>query len=464
MRTVIEGGTIVNEGRTFDGTIVIEDGTIVDVVKGQSLTVKDQRSKVKGSLSPQSFDLSPLTLDLRLINASGCYILPGIIDDHVHFREPGLTEKADIDSESQAAAAGGVTSFFDMPNTVPQTTTLEALEEKFTLARQKSHVNYSFFYGATNDNADSFSQLDIHRIPGIKLFMGSSTGNMLVDRHESLERIFKTAPLPLMAHCEDTGIINRNMSVAKSQYGDDPEVFHHPEIRSEEACYESTRLAVELARRHHARLHVAHVTTAKELELFAPSTLSSQITAEAVISHLYFSDADYPRLGSRIKCNPAIKTIDDRDTLRQALTDGRITVIGTDHAPHLLSQKEGGCVKAASGMPMIQFSLVTMLELVDQGVLPLERLVELMCHNPARLFEVQKRGFIRPGYRADLVLVRPKTAWTVTPDCILSKCGWSPMEGHTYSWRVERTLCNGHTVYVDGKVDTDYIGEEIAFR
>ena len=446
MRTIIEGGTIVNEGRTFDGTIIIDDGTITDIVPINTIV--------------------PIVPIENIINASGCYILPGIIDDHVHFREPGLTEKADIDTESRAAAAGGVTTFFDMPNTKPQTTTLEALEEKFALARQKSHVNYSFFYGATNDNADTFPQLDIHRIPGIKLFMGSSTGNMLVDRREALERIFSSTPLPLMAHCEDTEIINRNMAMAKEEYGDDPSVAHHPEIRSVEACYESTKLAVELARKYHTRFHLAHVSTAKELELFNSqlSTLNSQLSAEATVSHLYFSDRDYARLGTRIKCNPAIKSERDREALQQALSDGRITVIGTDHAPHLLSQKEGGCAKAASGMPMIQFSLVTMLELVDRGVLSLERLVELMCHNPARLFEVRQRGFIRPGYRADLVLVRPQSGWTVTPDCIQSKCGWSPMEGHTYLWRVERTLCNGHSVYVNGQVDTDYIGEEVAFR
>ncbi len=446
MRTIIEGGTIVNEGRTFEGTILIEDGTITAI--------------------------APIGTIDTVINASGCFILPGIIDDHVHFREPGLTEKADIDSESRAAAAGGVTTFFEMPNTQPQTTTLEALEEKFKLARQKSHVNYSFFYGATNDNVDSFAQLDIHRVPGIKLFMGSSTGNMLVDRREALERIFRSTPLPLMAHCEDTDIINRNMAVAKAKYGDDPKVIHHPEIRSVEACYESTRLAVELARKYHTRFHLAHVSTAKELAFFAPPypmqrhsrCPHSPLTAEATVSHLYFSDRDYARLGTRIKCNPAIKSESDREALQQALSDGRITVIGTDHAPHLLSQKEGGCAKAASGMPMIQFSLVTMLELVDQGILTIERLVELMCHNPARLFEVRQRGFIRPGYRADLVIVRPHTGWTVTPSVIQSKCGWSPMEGHTYLWRVERTLCNGHTVYVDGKVDTDYIGEEVAFR
>ena len=452
MRTIIEGGTIVNEGRTFDGTIIIDDGTITDIVP-----------------------IVPKAPIENIINANGCYILPGIIDDHVHFREPGLTEKADIDTESRAAAAGGVTTFFDMPNTKPQTTTLEALEEKFALARQKSHVNYSFFYGATNDNADTFPQLDIHRIPGIKLFMGSSTGNMLVDRREALERIFSSTPLPLMAHCEDTEIINRNMAMAKEEYGDDPSVAHHPEIRSVEACFESTKLAVELARQYHTRLHIAHLTTAKELEYLtggqSPCEVRlteglslCEVTAEATVSHLYFSDRDYARLGTRIKCNPAIKSERDREALQQALSDGRITVIGTDHAPHLLSQKEGGCAKAASGMPMIQFSLVTMLELVDRGVLSLERLVELMCHNPARLFEVRQRGFIRPGYRADLVLVRPQSGWTVTPDCIQSKCGWSPMEGHTYLWRVERTLCNGHSVYVNGQVDTDYIGEEVAFR
>ena len=336
----------------------------------------------------------------------------------------------------------------------------------------KSHVNYSFFFGATNDNADLFPQLDPHHIPGIKLFMGSSTGNMLVDRREALDRIFATAPLPIMTHCEDTDIINRNMAAAKAKYGDDPKVNHHPEIRSEEACYESTRLAVELATKHHTRLHIAHLTTAKELDLIpsshishlSPLTSHLLITAEATVSHLYFCDRDYNALGTRIKCNPAIKTERDREALREAINDGRIAVIGTDHAPHLLSQKEGGCACAASGMPMIQFSLVTMLELVDQGVLSLERLVELMCHNPARLFEVRRRGFLREGYQADIVLVRPNSGWTVTHDLVQSRCGWSPMEGHMYLWRVERTLCNGHTVYSQGRVDTSYIGQPVAFR
>jgi len=438
MRTLVKGGCIVNEGRLTDGNIVVEDGDIQEIT----------------TLLPEgSFD--------EVVDASGCYVLPGVIDDHVHFREPGLTVKADIDSESRAAAAGGVTSYFDMPNTVPQTTTPEALEEKFLLGARKSHVNYSFFYGATNDNASSFDLLDASRIPGIKLFMGSSTGNMLVDRMESLERIFSTVKLPLMAHCEDTDIINRNMADAQHVFGDDPEVQQHYLIRSEEACYASTSLAVRLAKKYGTHLHVAHLTTARELELFGKEP---NITAEAVVGHLWFSAEDYARLGSRIKVNPAVKTASDRESLRQALTDGRITVVGTDHAPHLIEQKQGGCCRAASGMPMIQFSLVTMLELVDAGVLTLPRLVELMCHAPARLFGVERRGFLRQGYRADLVVVRPHQPWTVTKDTILSKCGWSPMEGHEYQWRVERTLCNGQTVYADGQVNADVLGEEIRFN
>ena len=443
MRTVIEGGSIVNEGRCFKGTLTIEDGRIVDICEGSA--ARQIRADVN-------------------IDATGCYVLPGIIDTHVHFREPGMTDKADIESESRAAAAGGVTSYFEMPNTVPQTTTLEALEDKFQRAARSSHVNYTFFFGATNDNMALFSQLDTHRIPGIKLFMGSSTGNMLVDRDEALERIFQSSPLPIMAHCEDTAIINRNMALAKEGHGEDPDVCLHSLIRSEEACLRSTEKAVALAKKHHARLHVAHLSTAEELELFSPATSDAMITAEVTVGHLCFSTSDYQRLGTRIKVNPAIKSPVDQFMLREALNDGRITTIATDHAPHLLSQKQGGCAKAASGMPMVQFSLPAMLELVDKKVLTIERMVELMAHNPARLFQVRQRGFIRQGYQADLAIVRPRSPWTVTADVIESKCGWSPMEGHTFGWRVEKTLCNGHLVYNNGVVDRAYIGQPLMFR
>lgn len=400
----------------------------------------------------------------QVIDASGCFVLPGVIDDHVHFREPGLTRKADIESESRAAAFGGVTSYFEMPNTNPQTTTLEALEDKFALGAQKSHVNYSFFFGATNDNVDLFDRLDVHRIPGIKLFMGSSTGNMLVDKYESLQQIFvkaKKLGLPVMTHCEDTDIINRNMAAYQEKYGEDPDVKFHPEIRSVEACYESSSLAVKLAKESGAHLHIAHVTTARELEFFGKD---KNITGEAVIAHLYFSDEDYADKKAFIKCNPAIKTVNDRKALREALADGRISVVGTDHAPHEWKDKQGGCAKAASGMPMVQFSLVSMLELVDEGVLSIERMVEVMSHCPAKLFHVDKRGFLRPGYQADIVIVRPHTAWTVQKEIIQSKCGWSPMEGHEYQWQVEQTICNGHLIYNKGEFDEAYRGEELTFR
>ena len=449
MRVLITGGHIVNEGRVVKADIAFEDGNILFISQAPKYA----------SVAAPLFD--------SIIDAAGCYVLPGIIDDHVHFREPGLTAKADIDTESRAAAAGGVTSYFDMPNCNPQTTTLEALEEKFALAREKSHVNYSFFYGATNDNADTFAKLPADRIPGIKLFMGSSTGNMLVDKQQALEYIFKTCKLPLMAHCEDTDIINQNMAEVKQAWGDDPQVSLHPLIRSEEACLASSRKAVELAKKYGTRLHIAHISTAEELELFTAcrdSIATNNITAEACVGHLYFTQLDHEQLGAKIKVNPAIKTPVDQFMLREALKDGRIAVVGTDHAPHLLSQKEGGCAKAASGMPMIQFSLVTMLELVDEGVLTIQRLVELMCHNPARLFGVQQRGFLRKGYRADITIVRPKCPWTVTKDCILSKCGWSPMEGHQYQWKVEKTMCNGRLVYDQGTVIPDVLGEALEFQ
>ncbi len=440
MKTLIFGGKIVNEGVTRVASLIVDNDTITDIIEGNE--------------APRgNYD--------QIVDATGCFVLPGVIDDHVHFRDPGLTAKADMETESRAAAYGGVTSYFDMPNTNPQTTTVETLEAKYKDAASKSHVNYGFFIGATNDNIDVVTTVDPHRVPGIKLFMGSSTGNMLVDKKDVLKQLFTKTTLPIMAHCEDTDIINRNMVEAKQKYGDDPEVCHHPEIRSEEACWESTRLAVELANETGARLHVAHLTTARELQLFGKS---SNVTAEAVIAHLFFANTDYATLGTRIKCNPAIKTPHDREALRQALADGRIATIGTDHAPHLPQDKEGGCARAASGMPMIQFSLVAMLELVDNGVISIERLVELMAHNPARLFEVSQRGFLRPGYKADVVLVKPNSPWTVAKECIQSKCGWSPMEGHTFQWQVRTTICNGHIIYNNGAFDTNSRGEALEFR
>lgn len=440
MKLLIQNGTIVNEGTSFVGDLIVDGEQIVEIGKAPRGTYDN------------------------VIEASGCFVLPGVIDDHVHFREPGLTRKADIESESRAAAYGGVTSYFEMPNTVPQTTTLEALNEKFELAAAKSHVNYSFFYGATNDNVDSFDLLDKHRVPGIKLFMGSSTGNMLVDQYDSLKKVFETAKkldLPVMTHCEDTDIINHNMAKFKEKYGEDPDVKFHPEIRSVEACYESSRLAVELAKKYGTQLHIAHLTTAKELELLAND---DNITAEAVVAHLLFSDRDYDSKKALIKCNPAVKTQADRDALRQALRDGRIFVVGTDHAPHEWKDKQGGCAKAASGMPMIQFSLVAMLDLVDAGVLTIEKMVELMAHHPATLFRLNSRGFLRKGYQADIVVVRPNVPWTLEKTQIQSKCGWSPLEGHEFKWRVEQTICNGHVIYDKGKFDDQYRGEELSFR
>ncbi len=440
MRTLIYGGNIVNDGQTFTGSIVIDNDVVAEII--------ETTDKPRGHYDKE-------------VDATGCFVLPGVIDSHVHFREPGLTAKADIESESRAAAYGGVTSYFDMPNTKPQTTSVEALDDKFCRAAATSHVNYSFFFGATNDNIDVIPTLDTHRIPGVKLFMGSSTGNMLVDKEEALRRLFANSPLPIMAHCEDTATIDANMTKAKATYGEDPDVTHHPEIRSTEACYRSTALAVRLAKEYSARLHVAHVTTAKELEFFGKDP---NITAEAVIAHLVFCDSDYAQLGTTIKCNPAVKTAADRTALRAALSDGRIATIGTDHAPHQWSDKQGGCAHAASGMPMIQFSLVTMLELVDAHVLTIERMVELMCHRPAQLFSVRDRGFLRKGAKADIVVVRPNTPWTVTPDIIQSKCGWSPMTGHTYHWRVEQTICNGRVILDRGQFDINSRGEAITFR
>ena len=440
MKTLIYGGRIVDSNRVFDGSLVLENGYITDIEEGTMIPHGNYNRKV---------------------DAMGCFVLPGIIDTHVHFRDPGLTHKADIGSESEAAAFGGVTSYFDMPNTIPQTTTIDAFDNKVAIAKKNSHVNYSFFFGATNDNIDELGTLDIHRIPGIKLFMGSSTGNMLVDNAVSLNKLFRNAVLPIMAHCEDTSVINANIIEAKLLFGEDPEIRQHSFIRNEDACFRSTALAVDLARKYGTRLHVAHVSTAKELQFFG---LYDNITSEAVVAHLYFTDDDYSGLGSLIKCNPAIKTVNDRAALRKALMSGLISTVATDHAPHLLSEKQGGCLRAVSGMPMIQFSLVTMLELVDNGVLTIERMVELMCHNPARIFNVRDRGFIQTGYKADIVVVGRDRPWKVSENIIRSKCKWSPLLGHEYQWRVRKTFCNGHLIYDDGVFDTQSRGEQIMFR
>lgn len=451
MNTLIKGATIVNEGKAFKASIIINNDRIVKISD-------------TGDWGNEHFD--------KTVDATGCFVLPGVIDDHVHFRDPGLTDKADMETESRAAAYGGVTSYFDMPNTKPQTTTLDDLENKFEEAKRKSHVNYSFFIGATNDNIDELLKVDGHRVPGVKLFMGSSTGNMLVDKECALREIFSNIKLPVMAHCEDTDIINKNMEAAKLKYGDDPAVEHHPEIRSEEACMSSTTLAVRMAKEYGARLHVAHLSTARELELFEKvneaEVLSGgnfpKITAEAVVAHLMFTSEMYKTLGARIKCNPAVKGERDREELRKALSDGRIAVIGTDHAPHLLKEKQGGCCKAMSGMPMLQFSLVAMLSLVDCGVMSIERLAELMAHNPALLFGIKDRGFIKEGYKADLAIVRPDSPWTVTADCIQSKCKWSPLEGMSFNWKVEHTFCNGQHIYDNGVFDDSCHGEELYFE
>ena len=443
-RTLIYNARIVNEGQVFRGSVVLQDEIIAEILKD---------------------DEKPSAQCDETIDAQMYYLIPGIIDDHVHFREPGLTHKADIASESRAAAAGGVTSFMDMPNVLPQTTTLEALEDKFQRGAQESLINYSFYFGATNDNTHLLKQLDKKRVCGIKLFMGASTGNMLVDRLEALRKLFSEADMLIAAHCEDQNIIRQNTEKAKAEAGDDPDLSWHPIIRSEEACYESSSLAVKLAKETGARLHILHITTARELSLFDPKPLSEKrITAEACIGHLMFTKADYQTLGTRIKCNPAIKEESDRAALRQALKEGRIDVIGTDHAPHLLSEKNGGALKAVSGMPIIQFSLVCMMELVRDGILSIEEVVEKMCHAPATLYQIAQRGFIRKGYQADLVLLNPNLEWTLTTDKIQSKCGWSPLEGKTFHTQVEKTFVNGHLVFNQGKLNENYRGQAILFN
>lgn len=441
-RTLIQHATIVNEGRQFVGSLLIDNDKIEEILEGA--------------------DARPHLPADEVVDARGCYLLPGVIDEHVHFREPGLTRKGDIESESYAAAAGGVTTYFDMPNTLPQTTTREAFEDKEARGDAESHVNYAFFFGATNDNAHLLHDLNPRRVAGIKLFMGSSTGNMLVDEDAALRSIFAEARIPIMTHCEDSALIQSAMTACQKQHGADPDVHYHSRIRSAEACLTSTRRAISLAREYGARLHVAHVSTAAELALFDPD--DARITAEVCLPHLLFCEDDYARLGSKIKCNPSVKTAADRDALRRACADGLARTVATDHAPHLISEKRGGAARAASGMPMVQFALPAMLELVDEGCFSIERLVELMCHNPATTFQVENRGFLREGFKADLVLVRPRSPWVVTPNIIRSKCNWSPLEGRVFRWRVEKTYCNGFLVYNKGHLtDENVHGEAVTF-
>ncbi len=437
MKTVIENATIVNEEQSFRGSLLIEDDRIADIAPGREI-------HAEGAVT---------------IDAEGMLLMPGVIDDHVHFREPGLTRKATMHTESMAAAAGGVTSVLDMPNVVPQTVTNELLQERQELGLREMHVNHAFFLGATNDNLEEVKRLDTTRSPGVKLFMGSSTGNMLVDREETLRRLFRESPALIMAHCEDTARINRRIAEYKARYGEDPDVRFHSEIRDEEACLESSRLAAALAREAGARLHIAHISTAEELALAAPE---AGITLEACVPHLLYSTDDYALKGSLIKCNPAVKGPRHREALREALTSGAITTIGTDHAPHLLSEKAGGALKAVSGMPMVQFSLPSMLTLADEGVVTKERLVSLMCHNPARLFGIRERGFLRPGYKADLTLVKPERH-TIRRDEVLSLCGWSPREGEEVTWQVAATWVNGQKVWDGERVDTGVRGEALRF-
>lgn len=446
-RILIQDATIINETKQFIGSVIIENDIISQIISNNSPVDGD-------------FDL--------IIPAKGKYLIPGVIDDHVHFRDPGVTHKGDIESESRAAAAGGVTSIMDMPNTSPQTTSLEALDEKLYIMSQKSAVNYSCYFGATNQNVDLLPLLDKHSICGVKVFMGASTGNMLVDRIKSLEAIFKNSKLLIATHCENQDLIRNNTNHYKEllQEEADLPLSYHPIIRSAEACYQSSALAVELAKKHNARLHILHLSTAKELELF-DNTIpldKKKITAEACIGHLMFSDKDYEKYGTKIKCNPAIKTLNDQQALREGILNNKIDVIATDHAPHLMEDKEGGALKAASGTPTIQYSLVNMLELVHQGVFSIEKVVDKMCHAPALIFNIEKRGYIREGYHADLVLLSPNTKWTVEKEQIESLCKWSPFEGETFNWKVDKTFINGSVVYENGKINPNVRGQKLRFK
>lgn len=446
MRILIKNATIVNEGLKFTGSIVVNNGKITEILH-------------EGRHPRRANEIE------TIVDATGLYLIPGIIDDHVHFREPGLTHKGTIHSESRAAAAGGVTSYMEMPNTVPQTTTLKALNDKYARAAKESVINYSFYFGATDNNYTLFARLNPHKVCGIKLFMGSSTGNMLVETEDKLTNIFSTATLPIAVHCEDTTIITKNAKEIALREGNDPDVKFHPIIRSTEACYRSTKNAIRQAKKYGTKLHIMHISTARELELLtATATANKRITAEVTPSHLTFCDKDYERLGTRIKCNPAIKSEADRSALRRAISENRIDVVGTDHAPHHPDDKIGGALKAASGMPSIQFSLVAMLQLVNEGTLTIEQLVEKMCHAPAQIFGVKGRGYLRKGYYADFVLIDPSKRHTVKNEDIVSICGWSPFEGTTFDWSVRQTWVNGQCVYCDGKINDNIRGKALRFE
>ena len=439
---LITGANIVNEGRIFRGDVLVQNGRIAKI--GENLT---QESAEKH------------------IQAEGKYLFPGVIDDQVHFREPGLTHKGEIYTEAKAAVAGGVTSYMEMPNTVPQAVTIPLLEEKYARAKEVSLANYSFFFGGTNDNLKEILKLDLKNVCGLKVFQGSSTGNMVVDNIESLEGIFKHYKGLLAIHSENDHIIAANFAEYKAKYGEDIPVKFHPKIRSEEACYDASSRAVAMAKKHGTRLHILHISTAKELSLFDNSIPleEKKITAEACIHHMWFDEADYDTKGTLIKWNPAVKTAKDREEIFKAMLDDRIDVVATDHAPHTLEEKGQVYTKAPSGGPLIQHSLVAMLEFYHQGKISLERIADKMSHNVAKLFRMEERGFIREGYFADLVLVDLDQPWTVSQENILAKCGWSPFEGYTFKSSVTHTIVSGHLAYENGQFDESKKGERLTF-
>jgi len=438
---LIKSATVINENKQFIADVFIKDGFIEQI----------------GSQIDKQAD--------QVINAEGLHLFPGCIDDQVHFREPGLTYKADIHTESRAAVAGGITSFMEMPNTVPNTLTQELLEQKYEIGKHNSLANYSFFMGASNDNIDEVLKTDTATVCGVKVFMGSSTGNMLVDNPKTLENIFSQSPMLVATHCEDEATIRGNLDHYKQLLGENIPVRLHPKIRSAEACYLSSSMAVELAMHYNTRLHILHISTERETHLFSNEIplREKRITAEACIHHLWFSDKDYETKGNLIKWNPAVKTEDDRDGILKAVLDGRIDVIATDHAPHTIEEKALPYLQAPSGGPLVQHALPAMLELYHQGKITLEQIAEKMAHNVAICFQIDKRGFLREGYWADLVLVDLNSNWQVNKDNILYKCGWSPFEGTTFKSKIKHTIVSGNLAYSDGKLIEGKTGERMAF-